>query len=403
MNSRIALICAPQTFGRNAGMGSVDLAGQRFFQRHFPGVETDFLLLYPHRHQHDELPYRLLEREKLSDYAAILYWGDFLHAAQYRQAVTRILVEQGRAPHREAALRQVRQGLFLVDADPILLERCLLFGGTLLFNHAGSYRDAEYLNDLRRLVQGVRRVWMREPFSALQANALRQDYRHTQQGIDCALLFPTSERTLPTGQADSDSIGVFFGRSRPSMQHLAELLDKLSRLTAKRIEWLPWGEPPFFRAHREALLAHYPSLSLSLSAVDQHNLPELLERLRDYACIVTDTYHLCVNAWTRGVPAICLVDPGGLKNGVNSGADYAWRDKRMVFYWSYDAMPFLIYTHEIGSRDMLEARAGALVEALSDGCSVRHVLQRMTEHRMAVETDLAATVTDLLEGGRFDD
>jgi hypothetical protein len=68
----------------------------------------------------------------------------------------------------------------------------------------------------------------------------------------------------------------------------------------------------------------------------------LLDQLARCALVVTDTYHVAINAWRVGTPAICIVDRPRSSWSVNSGELDGRRDKREDLYSQLDALGLLV-------------------------------------------------------------
>lgn len=89
---------------------------------------------------------------------------------------------------------------------------------------------------------------------------------------------------------------------------------------------------------------------------------DLFERIADCRVILTDTYHLAVNAWRIGTPAVLVRDrPSGKGWNVNDGGA-AGRDKRQDLYSQLDALPLLL---DVGAFPTGNDLRG-LVEAVTD-------------------------------------
>lgn len=108
-----------------------------------------------------------------------------------------------------------------------------------------------------------------------------------------------------------------------------------------RLAWpeLELGEPLDKRDRVEHLREVVRGPRLEDEIVPAH---ELFRRVADCQAILTDTYHLAVNAWRIGTPAVLLYDRRSSKGwNVNSGAGVG-RDKRHDLYSQLDALPLLV-------------------------------------------------------------
>ena len=387
---RISVLCASQTFGCNSGMYSVDLAAWSLLNRHFPKAEADFAVLYPPRCQIPNSPfaYSMVPLSEILESDLILYWGDFLHGRIYRDAVRAQLVQQGFCTSEEEALLRVRRFLFLAEAPPEILAKTLIYGGTLLFNSAEDRLNRAYQQDLKRLVRGVRRVWMREPFSAFQVNQLQAGESPCALGTDCALLLrsETLDRFCPAPVPRTvPKLGIFFGRSQPDLAQTKAFLLELQREIGGELNWLDWGRAPFFLDQRAAWTAQLPELG---EPQEKPLSPlEALCRLRQLDLVITDTYHICVNAWRLGIPALCLIDNRNTPLSVNQGEGAA-RDKRVVFYWTYNLAPFLIYSTALEKESSRKERVAALCTLLHQAPLLKQIQGDLEQHAARAEQRL---------------
>ena len=398
--SKVLVVCAPQTFGRNPGMASVDLAAHALWRRRFPRHEFVFGVLYGNEGPDFPGPpcYTCFRdrRDLLEESDAVLFWGDFAHVNQYRRNVAKVLVRLGLAADEGEGTRLVRRHLYLAESPEARLDRCVLFGGTILFNSVLDDTDEEYGRDLSRLVRGARAVWMREPFSGLAVSRLRGDYRSSHVGVDCAFLldnddFAPAGRTAPA----ADRLGVFFGRTSIADEALGGFTWELAGALGLEAEWLPWGSAPFFREREEGVRAFVPGLREA--SVEDASLAAMEGALRGCRVVLTDTYHVCVNAWRAGVPAVCVVETAARDNTVNAGADGAWRDKRTTLYWTYDAMPYLVWGEELLDSARRRERAGFLAGVLGEPRHAEAVRERIRRHRDAAEEGLVTALKELVE------
>lgn len=78
--------------------------------------------------------------------------------------------------------------------------------------------------------------------------------------------------------------------------------------------------------------------------------------MRDASLVLTDTYHLAVNAWRLGTPAVLLAPGGGIAADVNGGSATSYRDKRRDLYSQWEALPLLLDLRAARFRQGAEAR-----------------------------------------------
>lgn len=401
-----ALVATPP--GVNPGMLACDLALKVFAERHGFTADLEVYRLYSieERIRHfgkepeqqevlarapDPLASTVVRHDldALISSDVILYWGDFLHMAQYHRALKSVLTTMG-VPNQPDL---VARALLLAGADHATLRRAVSFGTTLLFNTLQDEQDATYGPLLRRFLRSAGRVWVRDAMSAAKTAHLRNDYRTSYLGVDCAQLLTENDIRRHADAAPdlaAGEIGVFLGRSALQMEAMLDLARALSARLKRRWQWLDWGCRQAFPALVSGRVPRFSAPALSL-----------VRHLSECALIVTDTYHAAVLAWTFGVPAVAVAAPFVDKaTNVNSGAEFAWRDKREIFFSQYDALDFLVRAEELVEPARRNARLEHIVACLEDGWRVRAITSRITQHARAAEADLAATVRGLLNGGR---
>lgn len=408
----------------NPGMASVDLALFALWRRHALPGEIRFARLYTPAerrpgvsaerevllHRRDQLPFDYEvargRHEELYASRALIYWGDFLQSREYLHHVAATLVEIGAERNREEALRTVERHLLLSEAPDGVLGRALAFGGTLIFNRARDYQDAGYARRLARFLTGCRRVWMRDVYSARRAAEILGPAAAHPLGVDGSLLLhgedldllPRSGWFEAAGSAQSRA-GIFFGRTNARLAALARFARDLCRRLKTEAEWLPWFDP----AARPNLLPETRAAFPGMRVDDNPEPPlvgDVLARLGEYAFVISDTYHVCVNAWRAGVPAICLGSAVSSREmyDVSFGWCCAWRDKRQTFYAMHDAMEFFVFAEELAERT---ARANRLLytEHLLREPELAAAITRAVRARAAVaEDELVGELRHLLGG-----
>ncbi|HZX08247.1 MFS transporter [Kribbella sp.] len=391
---RITAITAESTGYQNAGMVTVDLAFESirkrlgrevvvgWFTMHLPSVGR----MRPYLREGD-LPFRpqLLEHPGLPPDTVRVIWGDFLQAHHYlEQDATLKLLKHGRVTDRAAARDLLHRLLLLRDEPAESLQRTVLYGSTLLHNTQSDFRDSGYSRAFSRLVAESHAIWLRDPISVAKAGHLRDPDRPPLFGADAALLLDPEEVDAleRTGWADAiedRAAGVFVGERTETPSWLPHFCEELAARTEVRLDWLPWSET---RPPRQL-------------PVDVRRAPamlgDLLAALPRYRFIVTDTYHLCVNAWRVGTPAVCLAapQPGPSQDGLLTLNDW----KKHVFYASYDAMDLYLST-SLDPDDVehdVERIAGFL-----QGGGFEPVVARIRQHAERSRDALTSTLSSML-------
>ncbi|WP_338778261.1 hypothetical protein [Streptomyces sp. DG1A-41] len=398
--ARVAVITAPNIGYRNTGMLTVDLAFESLRRRMTPEIDATWYTLHtpetvPLREcaQGTDFPFRfhpLAEHlDTLRDHDAVVFWGDFLHTRHYlEQDATNRLLDFGFAEDREAARSLLNRTLLFADQPDELLARTLSYGGTILHNSQSDYEDKEYGPLFSRLVTRSRRVWVRDPLSAAKIAHLRGDRTTDYFGSDAALLsrpgdldhIPTTEwsRAVPDGGA----IGVFLGARTPIPQWLPAFCQDLSERLGAPLEWLPW-----FDRDIPAPVGHIAPRP------GRHTIGDLVGVLPRYRLVITDTYHLSVNAWGAGTPALCV---GAPEPTPKTHDDYLTLSdvKKHVFHMAYDATDFYLSTQEGHGQS-----TDRLVQLLEDG-GAEAVASRIRAHADYSATAFTETLASVLDAPR---
>jgi hypothetical protein len=421
---KVHVLCAPPG-GRNTGMTTVDLAFDavsrslgldgvvywRLWDQSEWRTPVGGSCLLDDGSFADEgsgLVYRNLRGrlEEFLDADAVVYWGDFMHMAIYRQVNVDILSTTMGVCSATEAREVVDRALLLAGQPDGVMSRVMSFGTTLSFNTSDDYRS-DYGDALRSFVGRAHRVWFRDTYSAWIAQLAGANAGASAKGVDAAFLLPPGPGVPSAGR-----LGVFFGRSALSPEMLAGLGRRLATSLDLRPRWIPWGHEPAFwpMADRRRFRLAWPGLereefSVRLGTRLQHGravvagapaghtaaLPfeELITRLAACDVVVTDTYHLALNAWRLGIPAVCVVDRPRRIWSVNSGSAGSRRDKREELYSQLDASALLVSAVDLAShRDDTIAR---VVDRLSDLSALDFVFARVGE--------AAALGRDLVTGG----
>jgi hypothetical protein len=414
---RISVICA--TAPRpNPGMSSVDLGFHSFRRRHdLPGDVTYWQVQTAeelHRGSASDLQTEIQLREKLpfeyenlrdrfdevlgSD--VILFWGDFLHMAHYQEVVGERLADRGAAGNAKEGAALARKYLLLEGAPDEALDRSISFGTNLLFNVPGDLETEDYGPPARRFLGGARRIWMRDPFSAMTTGRIRGTSFENHLGMDCSLLLsPEDEDDLPRNwepSGEEGGVGVFFGRTLGAIKPQLAFARALGRELGITPRWLRWrlgGRTRPSSLPRRIVRRFW---SRGFQDVGEQTPPapgDLFDTIRRHRVIVTDIYHLCLNSWRLGVPAICVADVMPMKEwDVSTGPEFWWRDKRWTFYAMNDALPFFVHLAETKDAERRRRRVEGLRDALDDPRAAERVREAINARRDELESTLAAEI-----------
>lgn len=424
-SGRIAVVAAPNAGYVNPGMLTVDLAAAAVIKRAAPHCTISWYTLHPPDEfdpiasyvDQAALPFTwqpLVEHfDEVCRHDVIVLWGDFLQAKHYfiEDAVSRMIRTNGRLSPPEA-LELLYRCLLFSEASLEVIKKIVIFGSTILFNRQRDYSEDRYGEYVLRLFRHCAGAWQREPVSAAKVQQMRGSDGTSCLGTDSAFLLRDDDLAClaTTTWIDrppfSNRVGLFVGvRTRPP-RGLAGFLRRLTARLGLQLEWLPWfpvhewlrtAVPWYAWLHpgiAAYLLRSRYTIDRLMTRGPHYSTGDLLSALRSYRFVVTDTYHLCVNAWRVGTPAICLGDPAATPQ------HQCLNDhKKRVLYDMYDATDFYLDTASIrhaGARRRAVDRVARTLEDESIGSSIAH---RIREHAYSVERDLAATLATLGAAG----
>jgi len=388
--------------GFNPGMESVDLGFDAFAERHGIAHLVRYYRLYRLREesagasQSAKLRYDALPdmEQLLGESAAVVYWGDFFHMWQYQCAVARLLSARGIATSFDDGLRRVRRAFLLECIPASSLAKVVSFGSTLLFNTLEDEQRPHYGLALKRFVRHSHALWFRDVYSGLKASHLSGDYSDTHLCVDCATLLPVLRRT---GDAASTSLGVFFGRSHSNFDAMVAFAEDLARRLGLVVSWQPWGDQTAFPALRAAQQSPAVRALPNFTPDTPPDGLQALTELTRHRCVVTDTYHMCVNAWAQGLPAVCIAqDTARLERSVNSGPRVAAKDKRYTFFAMYDALDFLLTDSELLDPELRSERIDHVARMVDGEAAAAGVTERIRLHASASADRLWGALRPLL-------
>lgn len=278
----------------NAGMYSVDLAAQQFFED--IGVSARFIETQRHRLWNKRGPlggfrtFFLRNARELIEADVLVYWGDFLNNPLYgsNDFLLRDLGFRHSKNAREAFVKWME--LFLL--------RGIGRGATRVVAASGNFQDCgTVLSTYPQEEQDVIAACFRQNFSAIyprdpaSTRALLTAIPDAAQGevatgLDAAFLF-SPERAFPalSSVKENRTFCFFFGRSE--LAGTDALIAQLARETGLRpVELTLWHKLSRRRARKEFM--------------------QMLQAMRAAAFTITDTYHCAINAMTLARPVLCL-------------------------------------------------------------------------------------------------
>jgi hypothetical protein len=373
MTVKIAVVCAlpPE---RNTGMATVDLAAHRYFRRFNGRAEVtlySFGKTTPYGYAAGELPFAHVDiltnqaRYLASD--IFVFWGDFIHSHSYQKfdigAWSGADANAARARY-QAYCRHV----FLSETDVAVIRRSVVFGGTIITNEAADDLDHGYQLPFERLFRRLGGVFFRDALSTAMIAPLRGG--QATQGCDCALLLEDKDLAELDGfqmAASREGVGVFFGRSR-----WKTLMLLFSRVVAAKLGerpgWLPW----FWSVRR----VRWPARLFGFAVPPVQPSPgALLSQLSGCRFVITDTYHVCVNAWRLGIPAICI------GAGASVSSDSLADKKKETLFTMYGGRRLYVFTETLLHPGTFIRAARMAAAAVGDPALTGQVVANIRAHR----------------------
>lgn len=314
-------------------------------------------------------------------------WGDFLQTRHYiEQDATIKLLRFCGVTKRSEARDLLHRRLLLRDEPTDSLRRTVLYGGTLLHNTQSDYQDSGYFRAFSRLMAECHSIWLRDPVSVAKAGHLRAAGRPALFGADAALLLESAELAglERTGWGeeivDGTAAGVFVGERTKRPPWLPRFCEEIAARTGVRLDWLPWSET---QAAGQLPVDVRPG---------RPRLGDLLAALPKYRFVISDTYHLCVNAWRAGTPAICIgsPQPGPSPDGLLSLNDW----KKHVFYAAYDAMDLYLST-SMDTEEVTKQHVERIAWFMERG-EFEPVVARIRQHAARSRAALTETLRSVL-------
>ena len=124
------------------------------------------------------------------------------------------------------------------------------------------------------------------------------------------------------------------------------------------------------------------------------SLGDILSAVSRYGLVVTDTYHLAINAWRAGTPAVCIGTP---QPGAGSWPLTLTDLKKHVLYLMYDASDLYITPGDFSRPASGRSTAARLASILADEDSTAAILARIRLHAMSAETRFLAKLDSVLQ------
>jgi len=299
----IAIITAPNT--SNAGMISVDLAARHFFDA-LP-VEYTFFRTHTQKRSPKEIfagqQFQLLiDTTQLAPFDIIIYWGDFLNNPIYglEDFWGRDRREQITTTQHESFERWKR--LCLLKNFSRKKQKIISVGNNFQgLTHFFTTTDSETAREIRNLYESnFDVIFPRDPVSTnmLKRYCPNAARGNVQTGLDAAFLLDPytviENKSLPV-YARKLKLTYYFGRTE--FRGLSQMLASVSLATFT----IPHKLSGWLRVNQDL--------------TDRELLASFYQTLIESKVVITDTYHLCVNAMNLGIPVIGMGHPCNYQDG----------------------------------------------------------------------------------------
>lgn len=314
----ISVMLASSKSFRNTGMFSVDYAAYEFFKTNFPDCDIKFYVFHLSRqssYPYEELmPYSIYN--KVDEYNIydiqtsdlIIYWSDFFHTRHFLEQYMEDYVfsnSKNAAVDKDLFIKM----FFLHGARQSSYAKTIAFGNSMMFlDEEETFRNDEYSNAMLNLYSEMRVSMPRDYISYSKVRGITD--ARCEQGCDPAFLLSKTDGI----NFNEPKLGLFIGRrTKIRLRDVFETI-KFARQNKLKIEWINWminTESFFMRALKHPSQAKNLLIHCILSFIFG-NKKDYYENdfttLGKYSIIVTDTYHLAINALKEDVSVFCIGD-----------------------------------------------------------------------------------------------
>jgi hypothetical protein len=252
---------------------------------------------------------------------------------------------------------------------------------------ANAVADKQYYDSFTQFFSQISAVYFRDAISAARISPLRGN--EASLGCDCALLLQNDDLKQIknfTPAKEQKGVGVFFGRS-PAKGRMMIFSRLIARELGEKCHWLQWFAWGWGGPRKERW--PYMVFGFIIRAKDE-DTGELLSKLSGYKYIITDTYHLCINAWRMGIPAICIGE--GKMMASHSLSD----KKKEVLFEMYDARQYYVYAESLRSLRGLRKEAKNSAQVLKNDALKEVVKSTLRSHQEMALKRLGDAIRKLL-------
>lgn len=388
------IFASPSTF--NAGMRIVDKAWEIFIKRNklnlsYKKYRFDSICFDGGSDSGFECLTKKYEEMLSAD--RIIYWGDFLHMSHYHVRKANQLYDAGLFESYNLALEFVQKVLLLKNEDIDIQNKAISFGTNQMLDGTIENLKEPYNTDLKTLIKNSKAWLPRDLYTANLASIIRNANDFTQ-GVDCAILawsnlFEKEVNFNKTTISGSGKIGCFFGRSTSRYLKLSIFSKKMAKKNNSKLIWIPWiNREGRSNKMKEKLYQFRVDDTKSGNELDFNDI----QWIKTFDFIITDTYHFAVNCWASGTPAICVADT--ISMGRSSGGNFAWNDKRHMFFQMGDALDFFVHARELDSFKTLNNRINHLFMCLENKVLLHRIINKISNQAKLSEFHLIKAINE---------
>lgn len=317
----------------------------------------------------------LKDLDRLEDYRAIVFWGDFQHFLNYAalDLSRRERTRRGAKFERSKFLTDWAALAFLSGRQN-LQARTIVFGETIYGLSGVDLAVTPYQRPLRQFLANVADVQLRDPLSVAMAQQIAPDGR-IGFGCDCAFLLD-ADKVLPMKKANSTVekrlpkkkfAVAAFGRSDED-ERLTEFARKLADMAGVELVSMNWLAPGRYRAI--------------------NTIADNIAIVRQAQFVVTDIYHLIVTTLRENRPVL------GLGWGASHGRTTLDDKKKELLLRSYFGRHLYTFVEDVVAeeRKALDRAAGSLRSESQH----RIVRSACRKHRVLSEARLGEALKKIL-------
>ena len=334
---------------------------------------------------------------------AIIFWCSWLHSPLFYDYNKHLLLQLSLASSERQAADIIDSHIYLMGQPDEVLTKSLSFGQNFLFNSRWHENRSDYGAAYKSFYTRVRRARMRDVLSSRRISRLRSDPLDSNTFVDCATLLKQQDVDKLCRLSTHDEIafcrhkiGVFFGRSDVAADSVRYISEFFSESLGAPVFSLPWGFSYSFPQTKALPFPCPVPKGRSFSTVG-----DSLSMIREARAIISDTYHVCVNAWTMGVPAICIGgDFSKRELDMNSGFRFLNFDKRHLLYALIYALDFYVHEEELHDLQFLKAHLEHIVKLIDTPGYVRSITDDLLKEASEAEAQFVRALDEILLGNQ---